>query len=178
MAYALYAANGANRPLGQVHIGGEQNAIGPAALPLNAWTHLAATYDGATCGCSSTARRWRAKPQTGNAAVSTGVLRIGGNSIWTAERFRGLIDEVRIYDRALAAAEIQSDMTTPVAPPVTDTQPPTAPTGLTQTAATETSATVSWTASTDNVGGRRLRPLPRAARRPARPARRRRRSAG
>ncbi len=152
MAYALYGANSANRPLGQVNIGGEQNAIGPAALPLNAWTHLAATYDGATVRLFVNGTQVATKPQTGNAAVSTGVLRIGGNSIWTAERFRGLIDEVRIYDRALTAAEVQSDMTTPVAPPATDTQPPTAPTGLTQTAATETSATVSWTASTDDVG--------------------------
>jgi glucose/arabinose dehydrogenase len=152
MAYSLYAADGANRPRGQVHIGGEQNAIGPAALPLNTWTHLATTYDGATQRLFVNGVQVASRAQTGNAAVSTGVLRFGGNSIWSAERYRGLIDEVRIYDRALTAGEIQTDMTTPVAPPVADTQPPTTPTGLTQTASTETSATISWTASTDNVG--------------------------
>ena len=46
MAYALYANNGGARPAGQVNIGGEQNAIGTAQLPMNAWTHLATTYDG------------------------------------------------------------------------------------------------------------------------------------
>jgi hypothetical protein len=42
------------------------------------------------------------------------VLRIGGNSIW-AEWFSGLIDEVRVYNRALSQAEVESDMGTAVA---------------------------------------------------------------
>jgi len=42
-------------------------------------------------------------------------LRFGGNSIW-GEYFQGLIDEVRIYNRALSQSEIQSDMNTPVTP--------------------------------------------------------------
>ena len=46
--------------------------------------------------------------------MSTAPLRIGGNSIW-GEYFSGLIDEVRVYNRALTAAEVQADMTTPVA---------------------------------------------------------------
>ena len=36
---------------------------------------------------------------------------IGGNTVW-GEYFAGLIDEVRIYNRALSAAEIQTDMNT------------------------------------------------------------------
>jgi len=50
---------------------------------------------------------------TGAAIVSNGPLRIGGNSVW-GECFRGAIDEVRVYNRALSAAEIQTDMTTPI----------------------------------------------------------------
>ncbi len=151
IAYSLFAANGAARPAGQVQIGGEQSATGPSQIPVNAWTHLATTYDGATLRLFVNGTQVATKAQTGNAVVSTGVLRIGGNSIWP-EPFRGLIDEVRIYNRALAAAEIQADMTTPVAPPVTDTQAPATPAGLSQTGATETTATIAWTASTDNVG--------------------------
>ena len=41
--------------------------------------------------------------------VDLGALRIGGNSIW-GEYFAGLIDEVRIYNRALTQTEIQADM--------------------------------------------------------------------
>ena len=150
IAYSLFGANGSARPTGQVFIGGEQNAASTSSLPLNAWSHLATTYDGTTLRLYVNGTQVASKAQTGPAPVTTGVLRIGGNSIW-GEYFRGLIDEVRIYNRALAAAEIQSDMNTPVAPPVTDSQPPTTPTGLAQTGATETTATIAWNASTDNV---------------------------
>jgi glucose/arabinose dehydrogenase len=151
MVYSLYAHNG-TRPAGQVDIGGEQNAIGPAALPVGTWTHLAVTYDRAALRLYVNGGLAASKVQTGNIPTSSGVLRIGGNSIWT-EYFVGLIDEVRIYGRALSAGEIQTDMTTPVGRPGSgDTKPPSAPAGLTQTGATTTSATVSWTASTDDVG--------------------------
>ena len=69
--------------------------------------------------------------------ASTGALRLGGNGIW-GEWFAGLIDDVRVYNRALTAAEIQTDMNTPVGPPPpTDTQPPTAPGGLAATGGAE-----------------------------------------
>jgi hypothetical protein len=41
------------------------------------------------------------------------VLRIGGNAVW-GEYFAGSIDEVRIYNRALTAAQITTDMNTPI----------------------------------------------------------------
>jgi hypothetical protein len=41
------------------------------------------------------------------------VLRIGGNGVWP-EWFAGLIDEVRVYNRALSGTEIQSDMNTAI----------------------------------------------------------------
>ena len=43
-AHSLYANNAAGRPIGQVNIGGEQNAVGPSPRSLNAWTHLAVMY--------------------------------------------------------------------------------------------------------------------------------------
>ena len=51
---------------------------------------------------------------TGAIKVSTGALRIGGNTIWSNEWFAGLIDEVRVYNKALTAAEITADMAKPV----------------------------------------------------------------
>ena len=54
------------------------------------------------------------QPRPGRALrTSTGVLRIGGNAIWS-EWFRGAIDEVRVYNRALTLPEIQGDMGRPV----------------------------------------------------------------
>ena len=45
------------------------------------------------------------RTQAGTLVTSTGALRIGGNTIW-GEWFTGTIDDVRVYDRALTAAEI------------------------------------------------------------------------
>jgi hypothetical protein len=44
------------------------------------------------------------------------VLRIGGNNVWKTEWFKGELDELRVYNQSLSAAEIQADMTTPLAP--------------------------------------------------------------
>ena len=50
----------------------------------------------------------------GQVIATTGVLRIGGNGTWSNEWFAGLIDEVRVYNKALTAAEITADMAKPV----------------------------------------------------------------
>ncbi len=55
---------------------------------------------------------------TGAIVTSASPLRIGGNTIW-GEWFNGLIDEVRTYNRALSAAEIQGDMVRSITPDVT-----------------------------------------------------------
>jgi glucose/arabinose dehydrogenase/PKD repeat protein len=150
MVYALYANNDAGRPIGQVNILGEQNAIGTAQVPLNTWTHLATTYDGATLRLYVNGTQVASKPQTGNIPASTGALRIGGNSIW-GEYFAGLIDEVRVYSRALTAGEIQTDMATPIGAPVTDTTPPTVQ--LTGPPAGTVSATINVTANASDDQG-------------------------
>jgi hypothetical protein len=49
---------------------------------------------------------------TGSIPASTGVLRMGGNSVW-GEWYPGLMDDVRIYNKALTQAQIQIDMNTP-----------------------------------------------------------------
>jgi Concanavalin A-like lectin/glucanases superfamily len=51
---------------------------------------------------------------TGPIKVSTGALRFGGNNTWNDEWFAGLLDELRVYNRALTATEIQADMARPV----------------------------------------------------------------
>ena len=65
--------------------------------------------------------------------------------------FSGVIDEVRVYGRALAPTEIQSDMNTPLAG-VADTQPPTAPGTPVPAVISGSEIDVSWPAATDNVG--------------------------
>ena len=57
----------------------------------------------------------------GSIATSSSALHIGGNGVW-GEWFNGTIDEVRVYNRALSAAELQNDMVRSITP---DTVAPT-----------------------------------------------------
>jgi hypothetical protein len=86
---------------------------GPAALAANAWTHLAVTYEGTTLRFYVNGAQVASQAQTGNIATSANPLQIGGDSLYGLY-FQGRIDEVRVYNRALSAAEIQTDMNTPV----------------------------------------------------------------
>jgi len=53
------------------------------------------------------------RAQTGSITTTADPVRIGGN-LASGEFFKGLIDDVRIYNLPLSAAEIQADMLTPV----------------------------------------------------------------
>ena len=90
-------------------------------------------------------------PRPAAIASSTNPLSIGSDSIY-GQYFNGLIDDVRVYNTALTAAQIQTDMTTPVAPPAPDTTPPSAPGTLTATAISSGRVDLSWGAASDNVG--------------------------
>jgi hypothetical protein len=151
MSYDLYAHGtpSVNVPTGEINLGGaDQTASGTAALSLNVWTHLATTYDGATLRLYVNGTQVGQKAVSGPILTSTGALRIGGNTVYGGEHFSGLIDEVRIYNRALTAAEIQDDMNLPIGP--ADTQAPTAPASLTATGSVA-NAQLIWSAATDNV---------------------------
>ncbi len=149
LAYGMYSNTSAARPNAQVFVGGtDRNVDGTAALALNTWSHLAATYDGANLRLYVNGTQVASIAQTGSILTSTGALRIGGNGVW-GEWFQGSIDDVRIYNRALSAAEIQTDMNTSVA--MLDAVAPSTPANL---AATGLFGAVglTWNASTDNLG--------------------------
>ena len=114
-AYTLYAGSPTNRPNGYFNTGTtpstERGVAGPSALPLNVWSHLATTYDGAALRLFVNGIQVASAPFSGAIVTTTGALRFGGNNVW-GEFFRGYIDEIRIYNRALAPGEIQADMNT------------------------------------------------------------------
>jgi hypothetical protein len=147
-AYALYANTGSNRPSGNNFTSGDNDVRGTAAVAANTWTHLAVTYNGSVLALYVNGTQAATLIASGSIAANTGLLRIGGNTIW-GEYFNGLIDEVRVYNRALSAAEITTDMNAPVTNP--DSTPPSAPGTLTGTGGL-TSAQLNWGAATDNVG--------------------------
>jgi hypothetical protein len=114
-AYSLHVSweEGALRPAG----GGMFDDMSafvtvPEAIPLNTWSHLALTYDGATLRVYVNGEE-SSMPQTGRLKADANPLQIGGNAFY-GEYFEGQIDEVRVYNRALNPSEIQADMNTPV----------------------------------------------------------------
>jgi hypothetical protein len=113
LIYSLYANESTQRALTQLNIGGELNAWSTTQLPLNTWSHIAGTWDGTTLKMWVNGVLAGTRAVTGTLTNSTGVLRIGGNSIWS-EWFAGRIDEVRVYNRALSQAQLQADMAAPV----------------------------------------------------------------
>jgi O-glycosyl hydrolase/predicted secreted protein len=156
LAYSLYAADSDHgaRSSGWIRSAGvSRYADGTSALPLNAYSHIAVTYNGTSLVFYVNGVVTRSTSVTGSIQTSTMPLRIGGNRIW-GEYFRGQIDEVRIYNRALSQSEIQIDMVTPISGSGggADTTPPTIAISSPSNGATVSgAATLSATAS-DNVG--------------------------
>lgn len=105
-----------DRPAVGVSVSGvEQVLTGGNVIPLREWTHVAGTYDGTRLRLYVNGVEVASRLQSGAIGVSSGALRVGANTV-ASEDFFGRIDEVRIYGRALGAAEIQADMLRAVNP--------------------------------------------------------------
>jgi hypothetical protein len=89
------------------------------------WSFIAAVYDGTAISLYVNGVLAASRPVTGAMDPSSGPLRIGGNDIW-GEWFSGQIDNVRVYSRALAKAQLDADR----GAPVTVASPAPAPAGL------------------------------------------------
>ena len=100
-------------PAGGATIGKVVDVYGTKALPVNTWTHLAVTYDGAALRLFVNGTQVSSIAKTGTIRTSTQALELGGDSIY-GQFFSGRIDEVRVFNAARTAAQVQSDMNTPV----------------------------------------------------------------
>jgi len=105
------------RDAGGIHFNSQGGRVDTSVsdVPLGVWTHVAATYDGTTLRLYVNGTQASSKAVSGAIVTTTGALRIGGNTIW-GEYFSGLIDEVRVYERALTATEIAADRDRAVVP--------------------------------------------------------------
>jgi hypothetical protein len=116
LGYALYASDNAGQPpAAYVYRNADVSALGTSALAIGAWTHLSTTYDGANLRLYVNGALVRTRAVTGSLPNTANPFRIGGNGVW-GEYFNGVIDEVRVYNRALTQTEIQSDMGAAVSP--------------------------------------------------------------
>ena len=111
------------------------------------WQHLAATFDGTTARYFVDGAEVASRPASGSVG-SSNTWRIGAYGPGPGGFFDGVIDELRVYDRALGAAEIQGDRDQPLG--IANSGAPTAPGNLTVSGNTQTSVSLGWTASTDD----------------------------
>jgi len=83
-----------------------------APAPAGQWIHLAGTYDGAVARLYVNGVEQLSAPHSGQMAVPDRPVLIGGNANTATgaatDLFAGRIDDVRLYGRALNAAEIQA----------------------------------------------------------------------
>ncbi|NOT58188.1 MAG: LamG domain-containing protein [Deltaproteobacteria bacterium] len=112
--YGLEVCNG--NMYGQVGGGGSSWAASTSYIipQANVWSHYTLTYDGTTARLYVNAAL--RSSAAGTHVTNNEPLMIGA---WTtaSEFFAGLIDEVRIYNRALTPAEIHRDLFTAVTGP-------------------------------------------------------------
>src|SRR6185295_1079039 len=114
-SYFLNGSNdsGALRPSGGGTLaGGTIFTSATTPMTVGVWTHLALTYDGAVLNLYVNGALAATQAGSGAIQATANPLWIGGNSPY-GEYFQGLIDEVRVYTRALSQSEIQTDMTLP-----------------------------------------------------------------
>ena len=137
---------------GRYHLtlGGSMSSyLDSGATPVaGQWQHLAATFDGSSARYYVNGNEVAARSVSGAVGTSN-TWRVGAYGAIAGGFFDGLIDELRVYDRALGAAEIQADMNTPVT--IVNTNAPTNPGNLTVAGRNHESIWVEWSPSTDDV---------------------------
>lgn len=81
-------------------------------IPIEEWLHLAGTYDGATVHYYVNGKQAKRYAMKGGKIAKGGLLLgIGDRSDGCdCDTIQGYIDEFRIYDRVLSAAEVQNNM--------------------------------------------------------------------
>jgi hypothetical protein len=120
------------------------------AVPTASWQHITYTYDGITLRGFRNAVQFAT---TTNASISSGsaIPRIGSDEV-DDDYFSGMLDDVRLYNRALSAQEVLDVYMDTGLPPDPDTIPPSTPTGLAASVVSSSRIDLSWAASNDNVG--------------------------
>ena len=78
------------------------------SIPLNVWTHIAATYEGYNAAIYINGVLQSSVYFNGGYEATTNIMRIGSASWYNGSFTTGQIDETQIYNRALSASEIQT----------------------------------------------------------------------
>ncbi|MDP3727940.1 MAG: LamG-like jellyroll fold domain-containing protein [bacterium] len=92
-------------PLGEN--GSSQKIISTGSFPLNSWKHVAFTYDNTTLSLYIDGVLDNSTNVSGRLGNYSGVLYFGKNDASSSTHFRGLIDEIAVYNASLNVAEIR-----------------------------------------------------------------------
>ena len=96
---------------------------GSGVITAGEWHHVSATYDGQRMRLYRDGEQVGSVAKTGSIDTNPNVPMAIANQPQGNRAFDGLIDEVRLYNRALTDAEIQTDMAAPVADQTDPTDP-------------------------------------------------------
>ena len=103
---------------------GVQQVSMQSSLPLNQWSYLAVTYDGSQVKFYLNGTLVMAQPLSVSITARGNPINIGADNT-PAQFTTGMLDDLRIYNRALTQSQVQSDMVTPVGQlKSTDVTPP------------------------------------------------------
>jgi hypothetical protein len=81
---------------------------GTTTIKANVWQHLALTWDGSVARVYYNGQLEGSKAFVGPLLVTTGNVYLGAYKwVFPSSTFKGIMDNVRIYNRALSTAEIQ-----------------------------------------------------------------------
>ena len=110
-AYGLWLiqGNGSVQLFSAIHLAGpkEPNIQG-GSIPLNAWTHVAMTFDSSNgqYALYVNGKSVASTTNTGALFNSSHNVQIGREDSYIGRLFDGLIDEVEVYSRALSATDL------------------------------------------------------------------------
>ena len=107
VGYALRGTADGTISFGVAAGGTFRTAVTTATVPTGSWHQVAGTYDGTEVAVYIDGRLAAAAPASGGLSLATGTnLMVGADPINPVDKLTGAVDEVRVYSRALSAAEI------------------------------------------------------------------------
>ena len=92
---------------------GPRVALAGTTLPYNQWSYLAITFDGAQVRTYVNGTLVNTQALSATITARGNPMNIGADAS-TAQFYKGMLDDLRIYNRVLTQAQIQADMTTAV----------------------------------------------------------------
>jgi len=92
------------------NVGGQGVATEPTIKGFTGWAHLALTFDGKALKLYMDSKEVASAAAVGKLPTTDTPFFIGGRAADSPQKFEGVVDEVRLFKRALSQSEIQALM--------------------------------------------------------------------